>query len=227
MQKPPVMTGTLLGVQTGNVQHLTMPGNVLQDGRQPFWTSGIFKNRATGAVTVRATGIEGDGQADLKNHGGPDNVVLAYDAEHYPIWRSELQLPELAYGAFGENFTVEGFSDESVCIGDIWRVGETLRLQVTQARQPCFKLARRLQRPEIVKLVMERSWGGWYLRVLDAGPAETGMEITLESRVHPEWNAARAVQTMYYRMQEPAPAAELAALPELSARWKRELLEQE
>jgi MOSC domain-containing protein YiiM len=220
------MIGRLLSVQTGAVQHLTMPPRQFADGRHPFWSSGIFKSAQTGPVRVTPSGIAGDQQADLANHGGPDNVVLAYDAAHYPIWRQELALPELAFGHFGENFTVAGFSDDTVCIGDIWQVGPALRLQVTQARQPCFKLARRLQRPEIVKLVMQRSWGGWYLRVLDEGPAEAGLEIRLESRVHPHWTVARAVQTMYNRKQEPAPARQLAALPELSARWKSELLEE-
>lgn len=226
MKAPAVsQIGRLLSVQVGAVQHLTMPAQKYADGRHPFWSSGIFKAAPPGPLPVGQLQIAGDQQADLKNHGGPDNVVLAYDAGHYPAWREELAMPELAFGGFGENFTVEGFSDDSVCIGDIWRVGPALRLQVSQARQPCYKLARRLERPEIVKFVMERSWGGWYLRVLEEGLAEAGTEIRLEQRPHPEWTAAVAVQVMYHRKQEPERAKQLAALPELSARWKRELLD--
>ena len=190
-----------------------------------IWKSGIFKSPVAGAVSVKPTGILGDEQSDLENHGGPDNVVLAYDAGHYPVWHEVLG-EELPYGAFGENFTVRGFTDEEVCIGDVWEVGaaEGLLLQVTQARQPCSKLARRLRRPEIVKMVMESGWGGWYLRVLREGMAEAGMAIRRVGRVHPEWPVAEAVQVMYARRHEVSRARELAALPELSERWKRELL---
>jgi MOSC domain-containing protein YiiM len=219
------MTGDLVSVQVGKVQRLVMPENARIDFRHPFWSSGIFKSAVEGKVRVTKMGIEGDEQADPEFHGGPDNVVLAYDAEHYPVWREELRMPELAFGGFGENFTVRRFTDDAVCIGDVWRVGGELTLQVTQSRQPCFKLARRLRQVEIVKRVKETSWGGWYLRVLCEGFAEAGMKIELVERVHPEWTVARAVQTMYARNKDVEQAKELAALPELSARWKRELLE--
>jgi MOSC domain-containing protein YiiM len=179
-------------------------------------------------VQVRTTGLTGDQQADLENHGGPDNVVLAYDARHYPIWRQRLGRDDLAHGAFGENFTVsgEGLTDEEVCIGDIWEVGEgadCVQLQVTQARQPCYKLARRLQEPHIVKMVHETNWGGWYLRVLREGMAESAMRIRLIGRTHPTWTVARAVQVMYARKKDLESARELSQLAELSTRWKREL----
>ncbi|HUO09579.1 MAG TPA: MOSC domain-containing protein [Phycisphaerae bacterium] len=220
------MKGELLSVQVGKVQRLVMPENARIDSRHPFWTSGIFKSAVEGKVRVTRLAVAGDEQADPENHGGPDNVVLACDADHYPVWREELAMPELAFGGFGENFTVRGFSDHAVCIGDVWRVGPELMLQVTQARQPCFKLARRLRQPEIVKRVKETSWGGWYLRVLHEGFAERGMKIELMERVHPEWTVARAVQTMYARKKDVGPARELAGLPELSERWKRELVEE-
>jgi MOSC domain-containing protein YiiM len=106
----------------------------------------------------------------------------------------------------------------------MWRAGPALTLQVTQARQPCYKLARRLRQPHIVKMVRENSWGGWYLRVLVPGPAEAGMPIHLVQRLHPQWTVAHAVQVMYNRRIDRAPAQQLAALPELSARWTHELL---
>jgi MOSC domain-containing protein YiiM len=220
-------TGTLLSVQVGRIRQMQMPAALdgsAADGRFAVWESGIYKSAVHGPVRVTRDGMDGDQQSDLENHGGPDNIVLAYDAAHYPGWRTLLNLPDLSHGSFGENFTVTGFSDATVCIGDIWQVGADLRLQVTQARQPCFKLARRLNRPEIVKLVRETGRGGWYMRVLQEGLAEAGMPITLLSRIHPDWPASRAVQTMYARRVEPIPARQLAALPELSARWKEELL---
>jgi MOSC domain-containing protein YiiM len=152
-----------------------------------------------------------------------DNAVLAYDAGHYPAWKEKLGA-ELPPGAFGENFTVAGFTDDGVCVGDVWEVGDAgLRLQVTQARMPCYKLARRLRQAHIVKMVHETGWGGWYLRVLAEGPAAPGMEIRRTARVHPEWTVAKAVKVMYSHKKQPEAAAALAALPELSTRWREQL----
>lgn len=217
----------LMSLQTGPVRSHTMPAGVRTDFRHANWSSGIYKKPVEGSLPVSAAGIAGDEQADLKHHGGPDNVVLAYDGDHYPDWVKLLDLSEpLPFGAFGENFTLRGLSEETVCIGDTWEVGEEgLLLQVTQPRQPCYKLARRLQQPHIVKLIHENSWGGWYLRVLRQGPAAAGMAIRRLARTQPGWTVAHAVQVMYARKQSPEEAATLAALPELSARWKAELLE--
>lgn len=135
-------------------------------------------------------------------------------------------MAELGNGMFGENFTVRGFTDETVCIGDVWRVGGELMLQVTQPRQPCFKLARRLRQPQIVKRVRETGWGGWYLRVLREGVVERGMGIELVERGRVEWTVARAVRVMYERKKEEGAARELAGVGELSVRWKRELVEE-
>ncbi len=217
--------GRLVSIQVGRVTELVTPQAAHPDRRPAEWRSGIFKAEMPGPVEVTPAGVEFDEQADLENHGGPDNVVLAYDVGHYPVWRQRLGMPKLAYGNFGENFTVAGFTDETVCIGDVWAVGAGLVLQVTQARQPCYKLARRLGCMEIVKMVRENSWGGWYLRVLHAGTAEAGMEIVLTERRHAEWTAARAVQVMYGRKTEVGAARELAGVAELSVRWKRELVE--
>jgi MOSC domain-containing protein YiiM len=219
------MRGTLISIQVGKVQRHVMPANVRVDFQHPFWSSAIFKSPVIGPVRVAKDRLEGDQQADLENHGGPDNIILAYDAAHYPVWQKELNMPDLAYGAFGENFTVTGFTDDTVCIGDTWRVGPDLLLQVTQARQPCYKLARRLQQPHIVRKINQNSWGGWYLRVLREGAVHAGMPIELVERKHPDWPVAKAVQTLYARKKNPAQAHVLSQLPELSARWKQHLTE--
>lgn len=221
------MQGQLLSIQVGQIQRLCMPENLRVDFRHPFWTSAIVKSPIAGPVQVSPAGIAGDAQADLENHGGPDNIVLAYDAGHYPVWRERLAISDLSHGAFGENFTLTGFSDDTVCIGDTWQVGpdDGLLLQVSQPRQPCFKLARRLLQPHIVKMVHETGWGGWYLRVLRPGPADAGMAIRLTERLHPDWPITAALTAMYGRAKDRPRAAALAQLPELSTRWKRELLD--
>src|ERR1700722_16927674 len=104
------------------------------------WTTGFFKAPVDGPIFVGTTNLAGDGQADLKNHGGVDKAVLAYSADHYPRWRDELRLPGMPFGAFGENLTIAGLKEELVCIRDIFRVG-TVTFEVSQPRQPCWKLA--------------------------------------------------------------------------------------
>src|SRR5271167_2079392 len=93
------------------------------DAHDKPWTTGFFKTPIEGPVFVGATNLTGDGQADLKNHGGIDKAVLAYSAEHYSKWRDELRMPDMSCGAFGENLTIAGLSEESVCISDIFRIG--------------------------------------------------------------------------------------------------------
>ena len=219
------MNGMVVSVTVGKVRMMSSPEAARADLRGPAWSTGIFKLPVEGAVRVTRTGIEGDGQADLKNHGGPDNVILAYAAGHYPVWRKELGIAELAYGSFGENVTIEGdFADETVCVGDVWKIGDVV-LEVSQPRQPCWKLARRLERADIVDKVMERGWGGWYSRVILEGSIGEGMQVELVERKYPEWPVVRAVRAMYERKNSRGPARELAQVAELSARWKRELLE--
>lgn len=220
--------GRLISMQVGMPQQMMQPEEKRMDFRNQHWTSGIFKSAVHGPLVVAKTGLPGDGQADLKNHGGPDNVVLAFAASRYAFFRHALGMPELGYGSFGENFTVEGFEDATVCIGDIWRVGtgpESVTLQVTQPRQPCYKLGRRIGHQEVVKLATEQGCAGWYLRVLQEGQVEVGMPIERLEQPHPEWPVRDAVWVMYARKKQPDRARQLSSLPELSARWKIELLE--
>lgn len=225
----------ILSVLVGLPKTRLMPENNIIDMRTATWTSGIYKDPVAGKVWAGKNGLAGDGQEDPKNHGGPDNVLLAYDARHYPDLRTRLNHPHLQPGSFGENLSLEPlpltspeFTDETVCIGDIWKVrGAGLAeviLQVSQPRQPCWKLARRVGTPEVVKIAMETGWGGWYLRVLQEGYIAAGMTIELTERLHPEWPVREAVWLMYERKKDRARAQVLAQIPELSERWKRELI---
>ena len=193
-----------MSIQVGRPRLSTVADPTGMDPRHGPWLSGIFKGIASGPVAVTMRGIAGDGQADPRFHGGPDNVALAYDLEHYEYWRGALEMADLPPGSFGENFSVRDLPDETVCIGDIWRIGTGqgaggVTMQVTQPRQPCWKLGRRLGHPQVVKMVMEKGWGGWYLRVLEEGIAEAGMGSELVERPHPEWIVQDAVWLMYRR----------------------------
>lgn len=195
----------------------------LPDGPQGKpWTTASFKDAVDGPVWLGATSLAGDGQADLANHGGPDKAVCAYPAAHYPYWRAHLVLPEMDYGAFGENFTVANLTEREVCIGDVFAVGQA-RVQVSQPRQPCWKLARRWGIRDLVARVADTGYTGWYFRVLEDGEVEKDLPLVLMDRPHEEWTVVRAHEVMNDRAGLAA-AAELAALPALSARWRETLL---
>ena len=115
----------------------------------------IFKEPVKHAVQLRRLNLDGDQQADLKVHGGPDKAVYAYPSEHYEFWRQELPEMELPWGAFGENFTTEGLLEESTSIGDRFRVGSSI-VTVTQPRMPCYKLGIKFGRDDIIKRLLAR-----------------------------------------------------------------------
>jgi MOSC domain-containing protein YiiM len=186
------------------------------------WTTAFFKKPVEGPVVAGWLGLAGDAQADLRHHGGRDKAILAYSADHYADWRRDPDLADISGGGFGENLTVSGISEGTVCIGDAWRIGDVL-VEVTQPRQPCFKLGRRWRRPELVKQVVANGRTGWYLRVLEEGTIEAGMSMALERRPHPEWTIAAAHAVMYDRQIPADRIRELIALPELSEAWKDEL----
>jgi MOSC domain-containing protein YiiM len=138
--------------------------------------TGIFKAPVSGSLRARASGLEGDGQADLSVHGGRDKAVYGYPAEHYGYWREALPEAELSWGALGENLTTRGLLEDAVHIGDRFRVGGA-ELAVTQPRTPCFKLGLRHDRPGLVKQFLRSGRSGFYFAVLVEGAVEAGDRI--------------------------------------------------
>jgi MOSC domain-containing protein YiiM len=200
-----------------------LAGGVEGDLSDRPWTTSFYKQPVAHEVQVRALGITGDGQADLVNHGGADKAICVYPLAHYPHWQQIIGR-ELSSAAFGENFTVDGLIEADVCIGDLWRVGRELVVQVSQPRQPCWKLARRWQRKTLALEVQESGKTGWYFRVLEEGAVRVDMPLTLMERPHSAWPVARANQVMHIDKHDQKLAAELAALAELSASWRRTLI---
>jgi MOSC domain-containing protein YiiM len=215
-------SATLYSVQIGTPKSYGFEDAV--DTHDKPWTTGFFKTPIEGPVFVGATNLAGDGQSDLKNHGGVDKAVLAYSADHYPKWREELLMPDMPCGAFGENLTIAGLSEESVCIGDVLRVGP-VSFEVSQPRQPCWKLARRWRMHELVGLVVRNGRTGWYLRVLEQGWIEAQMPVALTDRPNPEWSIARANETLHLHQTDLPLTLELAAVPGLACSWVEELRE--
>jgi MOSC domain-containing protein YiiM len=181
--------------------------------------SAIRKSPVRGPLRLGSTGLEGDGQADLENHGGPEKAVCVYPLEHYPYWAERL-VREMKPGAFGENFSTEGLSESEVCVGDVYRVGGTV-VQVSQPRQPCFKLATRHGVKELALWVQETGLTGFYFRVLEEGEVRAGDGIFLIERPAPGATLAEANRVMHRDKRDLAGIERLLAVSELSASWRR------
>ncbi len=209
----------IISLQTGMPRTLGSPGAVEPMERE--WTTGFLKEPVDGFRRVTRLGIEGDGQADLVNHGGPDKAINAYPAEHYAGWAEELRLT-LPAGAFGENFTTCGLTEADVCVGDVFRAGDLI-LQVSQPRQPCWKLSRRWRIRELAARVERTGKTGWYFRVLAVGAIQAGEALELIERLAPHWSIAAANDVMHHRKDDRAAALHLASCAALSASWKSSL----
>jgi MOSC domain-containing protein YiiM len=159
--------------------HVGRPRLVVWEGQTV--STGIYKTPVAGRVVLRTLNLDGDRQADLTVHGGPDKAAYAYPAEHYGHWRGELPDMELPWGMFGENFTVEGLDESSVNIGDRFRVGEA-EVTVTQPRMPCYKLGIKFGRADILKRLLASGRTGFYFSVRREGEVGAGDEIELIGR---------------------------------------------
>jgi MOSC domain-containing protein YiiM len=153
-----------------------LPKLVMRNG-EPVST-GIFKEPVAGRVTLRTLNLDGDRQADLTVHGGPEKAVYAYPHEHYPFWKRELPDMDLPLGFFGENFTTEGMLESEIRIGDRFRIGSA-ELMVTQPRMPCYKLGIRFGRTDILRRFLASERTGFYFSVLSEGEVGAGDEVEL------------------------------------------------
>jgi len=195
------------------------PENRAASGEEP-WITAIYRKPVSAAVFCTRLGFEGDQVGNPRVHGGPDKAVLCYSAAHYPTWQAE-GMPA-GPGGFGENLTIEGLDEESVCIGDVYRVGE-VEAQVSQPRGPCNTLARRWGRTDLVRVVKENHRSGWYLRILREGKIAPGDAVELIARPQPGWTAARTAEVNYSRNRTLEDLEELVEVPELSANWRNDL----
>ena len=136
----------------------------------------IFKEPVVGAVAIRKLNLARDQQADLTVHGGSEKAVYVYPVEHYEYWRKQLPDVSFLWGAFGENLTTEGLSEDKVCIGDLLRAGSAI-LQVTQPRMPCYKLQLRFNRDDMIKRFLVSGRSGFYLSVIEPGDVAAGSRV--------------------------------------------------
>lgn len=189
-------------------------------GRQV--TTGIFKAPIEGRVRVRKLGLEGDAQADLRVHGGLDKAVYAYPSEHYAYWEKDLRKESFPFGQFGENLTTVGLDERNVCIGDIFRVGETI-LQVSEPREPCFKLALRMEMATFPKLFLASGRVGFYLRVLEEGEVWAGAGIESLERDGRAVSVVEMVRILTTGPRLATTMKQALEIPSLSARLRSKL----
>lgn len=223
----------ILSIQVGKPQtHDTPDPNAAANGSEQSdtsWLSGIFKDAVSGPRHLGMTNLDGDAQADLKNHGGPDKAACVYAYEHYAHWQRQFNLAGLPMGAFGENFTTQGLLESDLCIGDSFAVGEetsgtpVVIVQLSQPRQPCWKLARRWQIGDLALQVEKMGYTGWYFRVLQEGIVTPGDRLRLLERPYPQFTLDEANRVMHHDKEDWPAIAALMQCPLLSASWQKNL----
>nr|WP_136475885.1 MOSC domain-containing protein [Pseudomonas sp. DG56-2] len=200
-------------VLTGKAVAFTRPGSC----------SAIAKQARSGELAVTELGLAGDEQGDLRVHGGKDKAIHHYPREHYATWAAELgEHPLLqAAGAFGENLSTYGWTEQTVCLGDRVRVGSAV-LEVSQGRMPCWKLNDRFGVKDMSLRVQQSGRTGWYYRVLEEGVLAAGDTLQVIERPHPHWSVARLSSVLFDKQVDADVIRQCLALP-LAPSWRRTL----
>lgn len=183
-------------------------------------STGIFKKPVTGQVRVGRTNLADDGQADLTVHGGEHKAIYVYPHEHYNWWQEQLQRDNFPYGQFGENFTVEGLLEDTVHIGDQFRIGSSVVVQVSQPREPCFKLGIRMGQADFPKQFLASGRVGFYLRVLSEGEIQAGDTIEMIQSDPEKISIQEAWSLMYVDRNNLSNIRRLLTVKALAPQWR-------
>ena len=204
-------SATIDAVLTGRAVDYTRPGS----------RSAIDKRAVEGPVRIGPEGLAGDEQGDRRVHGGPDKAIHHYPRDHYASWQGEVGAHALlqAAGAFGENISTVGITEADLCLGDRLRVGSAL-VEVSQARQPCWKLSDRFGIADMARRVQDSGRSGWYYRVLETGTVQAGDTLVLVDRPHPHWPLPRLSELLYRRTLDRDELHGALALP-LVPSWRK------
>jgi len=191
---------------------------IVESNGEPV-TTGIFKDPKQGPVMLRTLNLDGDRQADLTVHGGVSKAVYGYPVEHYEFWRRELPDMELPFGMFGENFTTEGLFEDSLNVGDRFRIGEA-ELVVTEPRLPCYKLGIKFGRTDILRRFLQSRRTGFYFAVVKEGEVEAGDEIELLSRDSNDITIADITRLYAFEKDDVETLRRAVKLEALSPSWR-------
>lgn len=205
------MTPNLVSVRCGKIAPLG-PEGIL---------SGFVKSAVVGVVAVKELGLEGDAQADLSVHGGPDKAVYAYADGHYPAWAADLPpyVGKFVPGGFGENLTIAGMDESMLCVGDVHAIGNVV-LQVCQPRRPCLKLALYFDDIHMPRAMVRSGRSGWYYRVLQTGAIRAGDVVKLEARPHPDFAFTRLLAIVSHGGASKDELRRMIAMDGLAQQWR-------
>ncbi len=212
----PVTVGTLVAVSVGTPRDVPWRGRTVH--------TGVWKRPVDGPQMVRTLNIDGDGQGDLGGHGGPHRAVMVYQVASYDHWREhlgrdDLRTDELQPGQFGENFTVDGLADDTVCVGDRYRIGEAV-FEVSQPRVTCYRVGLRLNEPRLPALLVSHRRPGFYFRVLQEGVVQAGDPIIRVARSAERMTIADIDALLYLPGHDREQVASALRIPELSPGWQ-------
>ncbi|MGJ8529562.1 MOSC domain-containing protein [Maritalea sp.] len=184
--------------------------------------SAIAKFAANRAEQLIETGFVVDEQADARVHGGPEKAVHHYPSDHYSNWLAEKFDTSFAFkaGAFGENISTAGVTEEDVCLGDIFSLG-TARVQISQGRQPCWKLNMHTRFPDMAINLQNSGRTGWYYRVLNQGEVKVGDKFELVDRLHEAWPMDQLIAARFNKQLDPLIAKDLSQIDELASNWRQ------
>jgi MOSC domain-containing protein YiiM len=188
--------------------------------------SAFVKHAVVGPLRVTLSGIQGDEQADMSVHGGPEKAVYGYAVSHYAAWCIDYPQHSLLLvpGGFGENLAIEGLSESDLCVGDIHGIGST-RMQVCQPREPCFKLALRFDDKHLPKAMVRNGRAGWYYRVLEPGVINPGDKVETLDRPNPTFRFTRLVELISRGKATREELEQMRDLPGLAQNWQRRAAE--
>ncbi|MUK88455.1 MOSC domain-containing protein [Ornithinibacillus sp. L9] len=216
MEKPQVQR-----ILTGKVKQVGDPHSTVSTDKP--WESGMFKQEIEGGVWLSKTGLHGDEVADKKNHGGPEKAVFCYPISHYDYWKQDLDTDSIDIGANGENFAVLHMDESSVCVGDTYKLGDTV-IQVSQPRKPCWKPGRRINVIDFALRIQQTGRTGWYFRVLQEGHVNSGADLELLDRPFPQWTISTCNEIMYVHKDDVTLTEKLVACDLLAESWKQSLM---
>lgn len=184
--------------------------------------SGIAKTSVERPLALGPLGLAGDAQGDTRHHGGAEKALHHYTLDHYPAWIMEIGHRDVlgVAGAFGENLSTLGLLEDDVAVGDVFALGSAV-IEVSQGRQPCWKLNERFAQPDMARRVQATGRSGWYYRVLQSGEVEPGSRLERIHRAAPAWTISRIWRVFYFDTLNRAELETLAELPELAEGWRR------
>lgn len=186
--------------------------------------TGIFKSEIVMPAWIGPEGLNGDAQADRRVHGGPDKALHQYPVAHYTRLATAFPAVSAALipGSMGENLSVPGWDESAVCIGDIFRLGDTV-IQLSQPRSPCWKIDRRYGVEGMTQLIQDEGITGWYFRVLEVGSVEPGCPFELIERLTPDLTVQTLLALWREHRPDPALLERIALTPGLTENWRKKL----